>query len=169
MWQSVWELRKSSPFPACRHIFNYLTEEEKKIVKDLGYRLTFELQRGMVIPPNALVASIVLQHLQGLHIGEPFDLLHRMTWVWPDLASWPGSSKHDPANPGLVKFSNSIPGLLYHLNLMENRQKMFGRQRRIFSRTLDAISDLVNGVAWQQFTSALWLFLLCLIYLAKRE
>lgn len=58
-----------SLYLACRHIFNYLTEEEKKVVKELGYRLTNELQAGMVIPPNVLVASIILQHLQGLHTG----------------------------------------------------------------------------------------------------
>lgn len=52
-----------------RHLFNFLSDEEKKVVKSLGYKVLSDLQAGMISSSSVLVASIMLQNLQGLHFG----------------------------------------------------------------------------------------------------
>ena len=52
-----------------RHLFHFLSEEEKKVVKSLGYKVLCDLQAGMINSSGVLVASIMLQNLQGLHFG----------------------------------------------------------------------------------------------------
>ena len=53
-----------------RHLFHFLSEQEKKIVKSLGYKVLHDLQTGMIHSPSVLVASVMLQNLQGLHFGK---------------------------------------------------------------------------------------------------
>ena len=53
-----------------RHLFHYLSNDEKKTVKSLGYKVLHDLQKGMIHSPSVLVASIMLQNLQGLHFGK---------------------------------------------------------------------------------------------------
>ena len=53
-----------------RHLFHYLSNDEKKAVKSLGYKVLHDLQKGMIHSPSVLVASIMLQNLQGLHFGK---------------------------------------------------------------------------------------------------
>lgn len=57
-------------FSFLRHLFHYLSNDEKKAVKSLGYKVLHDLQKGMIHSPSVLVASIMLQNLQGLHFGK---------------------------------------------------------------------------------------------------
>ena len=52
-----------------RHLFHFLSDEEKKVVKSLGYKVLCDLQAGMISSSSVLVASIMLQNLQGLRFG----------------------------------------------------------------------------------------------------
>lgn len=59
-----------------RHLFHFLSDEEKKVVKSLGYKVLYDLQAGMISSSSVLVASIMLQNLQGLHFGM-FSVIKR--------------------------------------------------------------------------------------------
>ena len=52
-----------------RHLFHFLSDEEKKVVKSLGYKILNDLQAGMICPSSVLVSAIMLQNLKGLHYG----------------------------------------------------------------------------------------------------
>ena len=39
-------------------------------MKSLGYKVLHDLQKGMIHSSSVLVASIMLQNLQGLHFGK---------------------------------------------------------------------------------------------------
>ena len=60
---------KLSFFFFFRHLFHFLSDEEKKVVKSLGYKVLCDLQAGMISSSSVLVASIMLQNLQGLRFG----------------------------------------------------------------------------------------------------
>lgn len=52
-----------------RHLFHFLSEKEKKVVKSLGYKILSDLQAGMICSSSVLVATIMLQNLKGIHFG----------------------------------------------------------------------------------------------------
>ncbi|EDO32253.1 predicted protein [Nematostella vectensis] len=53
-----------------RHLLLYLTDEEKEVVRQLGYEITVRLQSHMVVTPSVTVAAIMLQNQQGLPLGR---------------------------------------------------------------------------------------------------
>ena len=53
----------------CRHLFHFLSDQEKKVVKSLGYKILNDLQAGVICPSSVLVSAIMLQNLKGLHHG----------------------------------------------------------------------------------------------------
>lgn len=76
-----------------RHLPRYLTSEEKEVIRELGYKINVNLQKGMVVMPNSLVAAIMLQHHHKLHFNELVQQTVRMkdllrllgaTVIWPD-------------------------------------------------------------------------------------
>ena len=58
-------------FFVSRHLFHFLSEEEKRVVKSLGYKILNDLQTGMICPSSVLVAAIMLQNLKGIFFGMP--------------------------------------------------------------------------------------------------
>ncbi|XP_020605928.1 dihydroxyacetone phosphate acyltransferase-like [Orbicella faveolata] len=100
-----------------RHLFHFLSDEEKKVVKSLGYKVLCDLQAGMISSSSVLVASIMLQNLQGLHFDE---LVEKFTWLKELCHMWsiPIKSAGDSNNVALV--SESINFLKSSLEKTEN-------------------------------------------------
>lgn len=84
-----------------RHLFHFLSDEEKKVVKSLGYKILSDLQLGMICPSSVLVAAVMLQNLNGI----PYDkLVEEFTWLKELCRMWdiPIKSAGDSNNVVLV-------------------------------------------------------------------
>lgn len=61
-----------------RHVFRFLSDEEKRAVKSLGFKILNDLQAGMICPSSVLVAAIMLQNLKGIFFDE---LVEKFRWL----------------------------------------------------------------------------------------
>ncbi|XP_044162814.1 dihydroxyacetone phosphate acyltransferase-like isoform X1 [Acropora millepora] len=87
-----------------RHLFHFLSEEEKRVVKSLGYKILNDLQTGMICPSSVLVAAIMLQNLKGIFFDE---LVEKFTWLKELCHMWsvPVKSAGDSNNATQVNES----------------------------------------------------------------
>lgn len=122
-----------------RHLFHYLSNEEKKAVKSLGYKVLHDLQKGMIHSPSVLVASIMLQNLQGLHFDE---LLEKFTWLRELCHLWNISIKSAGNTDSVVLVNESIDFLKSSL---EKTKEGFVKIRDITTNAIEGASSSGQG------------------------
>lgn len=118
-----------------RHLFHYLSNDEKKTVKSLGYKVLHDLQKGMIHSSSVLVASIMLQNLQGLHFDK---LLEKFTWLKELCLLWHIPIK-SAGNTDSVALVNESIDLLK--SSLEKTKDGFVRIRDITANAIDGPSS----------------------------
>jgi len=74
-------------------------EDKKKLSQALGYQISTELDKGLVITTTALVATILLINRKGISIE---DLVSKVNWLREDITQRGGIVAYEGTTPDLV-------------------------------------------------------------------
>eukprot|EP01116_Phalansterium_solitarium_P017321 TRINITY_DN4234_c0_g2_i1.p1 TRINITY_DN4234_c0_g2~~TRINITY_DN4234_c0_g2_i1.p1 ORF type:complete len:1163 (+),score=526.57 TRINITY_DN4234_c0_g2_i1:153-3641(+) len=87
--------------PRSKHYDPYANNEDRKsLLEALGYRVVYDLNKGTVITPTAILATMLLAHRKGIAHD---DLLQQVNWLRNDILARGGSVAFEGGAEQLVR------------------------------------------------------------------
>jgi len=92
-------------------------DDRRLFVRDLGYRVTHDLHKGLAYTTSALVATVILTYRKGI---TPQDLVSKVDWLREEILLHGGNVAYDGTTEDLVE-----QGLKLLKNLVTKQRNMF--------------------------------------------